>query len=258
LDVVIIAGGIPQPGEPLYEYTQGKPKALLDVAGKPMAQWVLDALGNAEMVGGIVAVGLPEDAALICKKTVIYIPNQDGLLENIRAGMQKILELSQGGGRVLVASSDIPSITPEMVDWTISTAEQTDHEIYYNVIKREVMESRFPDSNRSYIHLRDMEVCGGDMNVVHSSLVTENDELWQRIVAARKSAIKQAALLGVDTLILLLLRIVSLQGAQNRASKRLGIRGRAIVCPYAEMGMDVDKPHQLEILREDLSHRASG
>jgi hypothetical protein len=95
------------------------------------------------------------------------------------------------------------------------------------------------------------------MNVVHSSLVTGNDELWQRIVAARKSALKQAALLGYDTLLMLLLRIVSLQGAQNRVSKRLGLRGRAIVCPYAEIGMDVDKPHQLEIMRKDLSGRAT-
>jgi molybdopterin-guanine dinucleotide biosynthesis protein A len=253
MDVVIIAGGIPQPGEPLFEYTRGTPKALLDIAGKPMAQWVLDALSDAEKVDSIVAVGLPEDSILRCKKPVIYITNQIGLLENIRAGMYKILEINPGGGRVLTASSDIPSITPEMVDWAISTAEETDHDIYYNVIKREVMERRFPGSNRSYVHLRDMEVCGGDMNVVHSSIVTGNDELWQRIVAARKSALKQASLLGIDTLILLLLRIFSLQGAQKRVSKRLGLRGRAIVCPYAEIGMDVDKPHQLEILRKDLS-----
>jgi GTP:adenosylcobinamide-phosphate guanylyltransferase len=257
MDVVIIAGGIPQPGEPLYEYTQGMPKALLDIAGKPMVQWVLDALSGAERVGSIVAVGVPEDAALRYGKPITFLPNQGGLLENIRSGIHKILETNPAGGRVLTASSDVPSITPAMVDWLISTAEETDHDIYYNVIKKEVMESRFPGSNRSYIHLKDMEVCGGDMNVVHSSLVTGNDELWQRIVAARKSALKQAALLGYDTLLMLLLRIVSLQGAQNRVSKRLGLRGRAIVCPYAEVGMDVDKPHQLEIMRKDLTGRAT-
>lgn len=253
MDAVIIAGGIPQPGEPLFEYTQGGPKALLDVAGKPMAQWVLDALSNAEKVDSIIAVGLAEDKFLNQKKPVILIPNQGGLLENIRAGIFKILEIHPDCGRVLTSSSDIPSITPEMVDWTISTAEESDHDIYYNVIKREVMEHRFPASNRSYVRLRDMEVCGGDMNVVHSSVITGNDELWQRIVDARKSALKQASLLGLDTLMLMLLRVVSLQGAQMRVSKRLGLRGRAIVCPYAEIGMDVDKPHQLEIMRKDLS-----
>jgi hypothetical protein len=33
---------------------------------------------------------------------------------------------------------------------------------------------------------------------------------------------------------------------------RLNITGKAIVCPYAEVGMDVDKLFQLEIMREDL------
>jgi hypothetical protein len=34
--------------------------------------------------------------------------------------------------------------------------------------------------------------------------------------------------------------------------KRLNITGKAIVCPYAEIGMDVDKLFQLELMREDL------
>ena len=36
----------------------------------------------------------------------------------------------------------------------------------------------------------------------------------------------------------------------------MNITGRAIVCPYAEVGMDVDKPHQLEIMRADLRKRS--
>ncbi len=47
MDAIVIAGGIPEPGEPLYPYTQGKPKATLEISGKPMAQWVLDALNGA-------------------------------------------------------------------------------------------------------------------------------------------------------------------------------------------------------------------
>ena len=50
MDALVVAGGIPKEGEPLYEYTQGKPKALLDVAGKPMIQWMLDALSGSEKI----------------------------------------------------------------------------------------------------------------------------------------------------------------------------------------------------------------
>jgi hypothetical protein len=87
--------------------------------------------------------------------------------------------------------------------------------------------------------------------------VTGNDELWERIIASRKNALKQAALIGYDTLLLLLLRQITLEGAIRRVTQRVNLTGRALVCPYAEIGMDIDKPHQLELMRADLSQRAA-
>ena len=37
----------------------------------------------------------------------------------------------------------------------------------------------------------------------------------------------------------------------------LGIRGKAIISPYAELGMDVDKPHQLALVRRILASRGT-
>ncbi len=54
MDALVTAGGTPAPGEPLYEVAEGRPKALIDVAGKAMAQWVLDALGGASRVDRVV------------------------------------------------------------------------------------------------------------------------------------------------------------------------------------------------------------
>jgi hypothetical protein len=95
------------------------------------------------------------------------------------------------------------------------------------------------------------------MNVIRSLTVTQDEELWKRLIAARKNVFKQAALLGYDTLFLLLLRRITMEGAVKRASRRLNVAGRGILCPYAEVGMDVDKPHQLEIMRADLAKKRS-
>jgi len=255
MDALVIAGGIPTLDEPLYPYTQGKPKALLDLCGKPMIQWVLDALEKATSIDRIVIVGLSEDSGITGDKIHSFIPNQGGMLNNIRTGVRKILESNPGAHHVTVASSDIPGITPEKVDWVVNTAMQTDDDVYYCVVSRQVMESRFPSSNRSYVRLKDVEVCGGDMNVIRSVLVEGNDELWERIVDARKNAFKQAALLGYDTLLMLLLRMITLEGAARKVSKRIKLQGRVLLCPYAEIAMDVDKPHQFEIMREDLAGR---
>lgn len=254
MDAIVTAGGIPQPGEPLYEYTQGQSKALLDVAGKPMIQWVLDALNAAQSVGNVVVVGLPEDCGLIGSKIGGYLPNQGGMLNNIKAGIAKITSLNPEVRHILLVSSDIPTITSEMVDWVVNTAQQTDEDAYYNIIPRETMEKRFPGSKRTYTRFKDIELCGGDMNVVRASLST-NDEFWEKVIASRKNALKQASLVGFDTLILLLFHAITLEGAVKKVTKRIGLTGRALVCPYAEVGMDVDKPNQLEIVRADLARQ---
>jgi GTP:adenosylcobinamide-phosphate guanylyltransferase len=253
MDAIVTAGGIPKPDEPLYEYTQGASKALLDVAGKPMIQWVLDALDQASTVERVLIMGLPEDCGVSGSKVVCFMPNYEDMLENIKAGVNELLRINPDARFALLVSSDIPGITGEIVDWVVNTTMQTDDEAYYNVITQEVMEKRYPTSKRSYVHLRGMNVCGGDMNVVATRLVTSNDEIWKKLVDSRKNALKQAALLGVDTLFLLFFRLINLDDGIAKVSKRLKIKGRAVVCPYAEVGMDVDKPHQLEIMRADLA-----
>ena len=255
MDAIVTAGGIPQPGEPLYEYTRGTFKALLDVAGKPMIQWVLDALDGAASIQRVVIIGLNDESGVTCRKRVAYLPNQGGMIDNIRVGIQELLKFDSKERAVLIASSDIPGITPEMVDWVVTAAEKAEKDVYYNVIPREVMERTFPGSKRSYTKLKGMQLCGGDMNLVHASLVTTHEDIWDKLIASRKNVFKQAALIGYDTLLLLLLQRITLDEAVQRATQRLHITGRAIVCPYAEVGMDVDKPHQLELVREYLQKR---
>jgi hypothetical protein len=52
-----------------------------------------------------------------------------------------------------------------------------------------------------------------------------------------------------------MLRRIDLDQAVRMVSKRLNIKGRGLVCPYAEIGMDVDKPVQLEMIRADLMRK---
>jgi len=255
MDAIVAAGGIPKPEEPLYPYTQGKSKAILDIAGKPMIQWVLDALSEAKKVDNVIIIGLPEDSQITCKKDLFFVPNQGRMLDNLAAGIDKILEVNPQAEYVLSVSSDIPGISGEMIDWLIDTSMQTQHDMYYGIVKREVMEARYPNANRTFTKLADMEVCGADMHIVHHTMTTDPEHLamWDVLIGKRKSPLKQAASIGFMTLFLLLARRLTLTGAIERITKRLNITGRAIMWDYAEPAMDVDKPHQLELLRTDLA-----
>jgi hypothetical protein len=216
---------------------------------------VLDALGEAATIEQIVIVGLDPDCGVKCSKPLTFIPNQGSMLDNIRMGVKKGAEINPEAEHTLMVTADIPALTGKMVDWSVNTSLETDEDIYYSVIPREVMESRFPQSNRSFIRLKDMEVCGGDMNMIRISVATGRDEFWNRLIASRKNAMKQAALIGYDTLILMLLKRLTLEKLVGTITARLDLTGRALICPYAEIGMDVDKPYQYELLSNYLANK---
>ncbi|MBN2387240.1 MAG: nucleotidyltransferase family protein [Anaerolineales bacterium] len=256
MDAIVTAGGVPLVDEPLYDDTRGEAKALLDIAGKPMVQWILDALSATRTIENVILVGLTAKLGLQCDKPMYFVSNQGRMLDNFRAGVKKSLEVNPKPEHVLFVSADIPAITSEMIDWVVETAMETDDDVYYNVIERSVMEKRFPACTRTWTKLKDMEVCGGDMNVARSSMVVDDDDpLWRKISDARKSPLKQASLIGLGTAIKFFFGQLTLEDVVARVEEKLGIDGRVIVCPFAEIGMDVDKPIHLEILRKDFKKR---
>ncbi len=257
MDALVLAGGIPQPDHPLYKYTQGQAKALLEIAGKPMVQWVLDALGNAKKVDNVIVIGLPEDAEVTCSKPIYRIPNQGKMLANIQAGVDKMREITPEGEYVISVSADIPSVTGEMIDWLVDTAMETRDEVYYGIVPKEIMDARYPNSNRTFTKLKGIELCGADVHIAHHSMTTDPVHLakWEVLIGKRKQPLKQAATIGIWTLALLLMGRLKLDDAIARVSKKLNISGRVIRWEYAEVAMDVDKPHQFELLRDELEEK---
>lgn len=252
MDAIVTAGGIPQPEDPLYSYSNGDSKALIDIAGKPMIQWVLDALSETQQVDNVIIIGLSPKSGVTCKKPLHFISNQGRMLSNIVAGVNKSLELNKKNKYVVIVSSDIPAVKPEMIDWLITTSLETKDDLYYGVCPKDVMETRYPDSRRTYTKLKDLELCGADVHVSHVSMATEHLDMWESLIGNRKSPLRQARIIGLGTFFRVLTKSITLDELVTTVTSRIGIKGRAIRFPWAEPCMDVDKPHQLELMREDM------
>lgn len=254
ISAIVLAGGLITEGDPLYPLTGNSSKSMLPVSGKPMVQWVIEAIDNAETITEIIIAGFEQVLWFETRKPLAIVPDSGGMLANIKQGLQAVNGKHPGQEYVLLASGDIPTITPEIVDWRVQTALEVGADINYTVVTKDTMETHFPGSQRSYVRLQDMQVCGGDLNVLRISLAGK-DELWERIIQARKSAWRQASLLGYDLLLQLLARRISLESAGRKVSTRLGLNGVATVSPYAELAMDIDKPHHLEVVEKALQAR---
>jgi GTP:adenosylcobinamide-phosphate guanylyltransferase len=255
MDAILLAGGMVLPKDKMYHFTRNKPKALIEIGGKPMIQWVVDALNQSEMVGSLFIVGLNDGCGLRSEKPVYYLDGGKNLMESLLIGSQKVIELKPDLGYCLLVSADIPTITGENIEWIIASANEPGIDIFYSVIPHSVMEKRFPKSGRSYLRLRDITICGGDIHVINPHKAVNDKSIWKRIVESRKFLFRQILILGFDILIRMIFRKPTLEEGVKLAGRRLGINGRVIISPYAEIGMDADKPHQIKIIEDYLKNR---
>jgi hypothetical protein len=88
---------------------------------------------------------------------------------------------------------------------------------------------------------------------VRMAKAPEHMKLWEALIGSRKNAVRQASLVGWDTAFQLLTRSIALDDLVEKACRRIGVKGRVPIWAHAEPCMDVDKPHQLELLRTDLA-----
>lgn len=258
MDCVITAGGAPGPEDPLFAYTQGKAKALLDMNGRTMLERVVDALQASEYIDDIVVVGLGSDMGMTFQRPVHHLPDQGGMISNGLAGFRWLRAKKPDIAHVLFCSSDIPMITSEIVDTFVRTCQPLDQYMYYIVVTQETMETRFPQSRRTFVRLKEARIAGGDMLIMHAELTETHLELWEAFAAGRKQAWKMARVIGLGFLLKFLMHRIGYDELEEMARRVLDRPARIVIFPHAEIAMDGDKPYQVDLLRMHLQRRAAG
>jgi GTP:adenosylcobinamide-phosphate guanylyltransferase len=260
MDVVISAGSTPGKVDPLLEYTHVERKALIPIVGKPMIKWGTDAFVASHHIDRLIIVGLDQSIGIdFGPKPVVFVPQRGSLVQNYIAGVERALQDTADSKRILIATCDIPLITTSIVDDHIDKMLTTDHDVYYSTVRKATMLEKFPTSKRSYTRLRDGIFCGGNINMISGRVMaSESRSMWDQLLERRKNVFQQAALAGYGTLFKLLIGTLTIAAAEQRAEKIIGVKCKAIETPHAEIGMDVDKPFQLDIARVALKeHEAS-
>jgi len=252
ISAAILAGYSAQESNPLAEYTQGRSKALIPIAGKPMIAYVIAALSGSRYVRNIVIVGLEEALTVDSCVPIEYLQGSGDIVDNLEVAVRHVLDRWPETEAILNSGADIPLITSEVVDAFVEACLESNHDFYYSIVERSVMERRFPSARRTFARLREGTFVGGDLTLLRPSALKADLELMRALAGKRKNVLKQARMFGLRMLVRFVLGRVTLAQAEAHASKVLGIRGRAVICPYAEIGMDVDKPFQLEIARAEL------
>lgn len=246
-EAVLLAGS-PNSG-PLRAVDAAAWEALIPVGGVPMVTMVARVLLAVPEVTRLAVVAPPEvHPVLPADERIMSVPAGDSLMENLARGLAAF----PGAPQVLVATADIPLLTPAAVEDFLARCGDRTADIYYPVAEEKVVSARYPNVKRTYVRLRDGRFTGGNIALFRPAAFARCRAKGEEFAAYRKKPLKLARVVGLGFLLRFISGRVTLRDAEHKVTSLVGISGRVVVTPFPEVAVDVDKPGDLELAREIL------
>lgn len=241
--VIVLAGGIAKPEDQLV---MGIPhRALMIVNGMTMLEHIIQAVKACPFAGPITVIGnMPPSPDYTC------LPDQGSLVENVFAGVKACGNASHA----LIATSDIPFITEEVVSDFLSKGRMLEADLVYPIVHVERCYQKYPGLKRTAIKLKDGQFTGGNLMLVSSEFIRTNRVLIAQTYAARKSPLRLAMMMGPLTLLRLLIAITIWPGAlsitqlETAAGRMLNGTAKGLISDYPEIATDIDRPEELKTI----------
>lgn len=233
---VVLAGG---PHDELAARTPGAPnKAFVEIGGVPLVDRTLRALRAAPSIGRIIVVAPPSthgSAALSLADECR--PDGERITDSLRSGLRDL----PPDDDVLVSTSDLPVLTVESIEDYVVRARAKDADLTYGCLEKRTHLAKFPQVPHTWAPLHDGTYCGTGFITIRPRVLPVLERFIERLGAARKNPLALARLFGARVLLRFAVRRLSVEQAEARASHIIGARVRAVISPYAEIGVNVDR-----------------
>lgn len=252
MECIVLAGGRPQPSDALFAATRGGQKAALELAGRPMIRWVLDALLASRHIDRAILVGLDDGVDL--PAGVEQVADHGSLTANLYAGIDRL----SGRGPAAYCWSDIPLATPEMFDRFVDAIADPEADVHAGLVRQRDILARFPEAHDLWLRFAEGAFIAADFGVFHPRHAAPMRPHVERLAPQRKSAWRQALSVGVPLLLRFASGRLTMPELERRLEARYGLRCRLHVVTDPELGLDVDSPGHLAICRRALEARMAG
>ena len=245
-----------RPHDPLARACGVSHKAVVRVGGLPMIRRVADALRGSRSVGRMAVCA--EDRALL--EHARASPGEElGFVPNESTPSRSVLGVAEQWAQpfpFLVTTADHALLSSEMVDFFCDAALRTGADLVVALAPASVILASYPEAQRTFLRFRDGRYSGCNLFALLGPRALDAVRFWTRAERHRKRPWKVIATFGPVSLLMFTLGRLTLEDAMRRASRLLGVEVAAVVLPYAEAAIDVDKVADLA-LAEDILRRRS-
>lgn len=241
-DCVVMAGSINP--IPLYPGNRPGRKALVELMGRPLIAYVLDALTASRGVSRIIVVGAPDVLAYAAKwPRVEGVPEGRSLVDNAWRGLE-----AARTDRVLFCNPDQPLLRAEMVDWFLEHAAELDADLVSSWASEDLL-GRYTEGAHKFAAFGDGRFAHGNVFLARKEFPDKRAvrRRLDRLYNARKSNLRFAwqlgpAVFGRFLLAIVTRRLPSLIDTLHIAGERFGITLGAVISPHVELVLDIDEP----------------
>jgi hypothetical protein len=260
----IILAGSPSERDSLMEYANVDYKSLIEVKGKTMISHIIDAVIDSHMASYLLISGIPEDLVQIPdtfdKSLVEFLPLKGEQVDNVvntathlfQRGNEDPRIFLSGTPHAVILTSDVPALTSGIIKRHLQNCGDRSASFYYAVVHQSKMDARFPNNGRSWIKVDRENYCGGDVMLVDVTVAKPSYPILKKILENRKNFVKALFWASPITFFKFIFKRVGMKDVERLMTKIFGFESRLIISEDAEVAFDVDKPFQLDIIREHI------
>ncbi|MEE4661802.1 MAG: nucleotidyltransferase family protein [Halieaceae bacterium] len=252
LTAIVLAGDRTKQDRLVNESPAGC-KALIDIDGVPMVRRVLDALQVSRVVDGITLAGPEADelatdeplSTMVASGEISWRAPDASPSTSAFNAMQAV----SAEQPILLTTADHPLLTPEIVDAFGRQSLADDVDVTVGLAPYALVQEAYPGMKKTVLRFSDGEFCGCNLFAFLTPEGRRAASFWRKIEQERKKPLLVIGLLGWWTVIRYRLGLLPLEEALAKLSKRLGLRMRAVILPYANAAIDVDSIADLVLVK---------
>jgi CTP:molybdopterin cytidylyltransferase MocA len=219
-------------------------KAVVKIAGKPMLERVLETLMSSSSIQSIIVSGPNREKLadqnnineLIQAGHAAWLPPQTSPSRSAYAVLRKL----QPDEQVLMTTADHPLLSPKIVDEFCSRSIEQDADLTVGLAPYALVHDKFPAMKKTVLRFKGAELCGCNLFTFLTPAGRDAANYWRRVESQRKSPLRVIRSLGWITIAKYFFGVLTLDDALRTLSRKMGLRIRAIILPYADAAVDVD------------------
>lgn len=238
----------------LVELSQSRAKAAIRLYGRPLVEYVLEALLAAKEVEDVTVAGAPDLVSLSgeIRRAVRWTPGGPSMAKSLELGLQAMAP----AGPVLVVACDLPLLSPEAVDDFVRRAMEAGGDVVYPLVPRRAVAAVAQGAGKRALWTREGTYAAGNLALVRKGLSHQAYVLLERAHRWRKDPWALGEILGWDIYFKLGARRMSLAELEARVRQRSGVDVRIVTVKHGSLAFDLDSPKDFFVALRSLARRA--